>query len=701
MGKIVAKKRPEAKQMDNREIVKKSICNMCFMRCGIDAYLRNGKIYKITEMERHPVSPLCRKAAGLLDWVYSAKRIMHPMRKIDGKWKEISWNEAIGFVSGKLFDIKEKFGARSAAVFSGIAFAAIYDVRAVISRWGQLYGTPNLTTGATYCHHAHVIGWDLTFNYEGPTELRNDFVNAKCIINWGRNPQASRHIMALDMEEGKRRGAKLIVIDPRVTETAEKADIHVQIRPGTDCALALGMLNVIIAEELYDKDFVDKWSVGFEQMADHVKKYTPEKVAEITWVPSDVIRQIARTYATTKPASITHYISVDHSLNGVQTTRAIAILIAITGNLDVVGGDRICPLLKTADLSIKGLPRGSKEKSIGEEYPLFTKFTGHPTGVGISDAILTGKPYPIKALIVDAGNPALTWPNSNKVHQALSKLDLLVVLDLFMTETAKMADVFLPVCTNLENKFLAIYSTGVQMPYICRAEPTIAPIGESLPDWKIWTELGREMFGKEYFPWEDADEIYEAYLRNTGITIDQLKEHPEGMLYSEWEEKPYIKRGFKTPSGKVEIYSKFLEENGYDPLPTYHEASETPISAPSLVKDYPFIAMTGPRIGVYTHSQFRNVPTLRNQVPEPVMEINTETAKESGISDGDLVKVESPRGAIEMRAKTTGDIHPRVLSIPHGWSGQANANFLTNDIIRDPISGYPPFRSVLCRVTKL
>ena len=687
--------------MNNQEIIKKSVCNMCSIRCGINAHLRNGRIFKITPMERHPVSPLCKKAAGLIEWVYSPKRITRPMRKINGEFREVSWNEALEFISSKLFDIKEKYGARSVAVFSGIAFAGLYDVRAVAGRWGQLFGTPNLTTGATYCHHAHVIGLNLTLNYEGPTELRSDFINSSCIINWGRNPEASTHIFAKGIEEGKSRGAKLIVIDPRKTKTAEKADIHVQIRPGTDCALALGMLNVIITEELYDKDFVNKWTIGFDRLVDHIKEYTPAKVSEITWVPQKTIKDIAIMYATTKPATITHYISLDHATNGVQTSRAIGILIAITGNIDIRGGNQMCPLLKTSNLTLEGVAHRSEEESIGEEYPLFTKFVGRPTGVRIPDIILTEKPYPIKSLIVDAGNPALTWPNSNKVHQALSELDLLVVIDLFMTDTAKMADVLLPASTNLENKFLAIYTTTLQIPYIIRTEPVIECIGESLPDWKIWSKLGRQMFGEKHFPWEDADEIYETYLKNTEITIDQLRQHPEGIFYSEWKDRPYLEEGFKTPSGKVEIFSKLLEGYGQDPLPTYHEAAEGLINTPSLAKDPPLIAITGPRIEVYTHSQFRDVPILRQRVPDPVMEINTKTAEELEISDGNMVEVESHRGKMKMQAKVTNDIHPRVISIPHGWNGEANANFLTDDMARDPISGYPAFRSIPCRVKKV
>jgi anaerobic selenocysteine-containing dehydrogenase len=687
--------------MEKKELIKKAICNMCFMRCGINVHIKNGRISNVAPMPEHPHVHLCPKANSLIEWVYSSERITRPLRKIGGQWQEVSWEEALRFVSDKLFAIKEDYGAKSVAIFSGIVFAGLHDVRAVIRRWSQLYGTPNLTTGGTYCHQAHVIGWDLTFNYEGPTELRNDVVNANCIVNWGRNPDASRHILALQIAQAKRRGAKLIVIDPRRTETAKIADIHAQIRPGTDCALALGMLNVIIAEELYEKDFVARWTIGFERLVEHIKEYTPEKVADITWVPPDTVRQIARMYATNKPASVTHYISVDHSISGVQTTRAIAILIAITGNLDVTGGDRICPLLKFADLRLKDFADISCQESLGDEYPLFTRFYGYPTGAKIPEAILTEKPYPVKGLIVDGANPALTWPNSNKVRQALSKLDLLVVMDLFMTETAKMADVFLPVSTNLESKLLAVYSTGVQLPYIFRTEPVIEPIGQSLPDWKIWLKLGRMMFGAEHFPWDDADNIYEAYLNGTGISLNQLKQHPEGIFYSEWTDRPYLKSGFNTPSGKVEIYSDLLKEHGYDPLPTYYEPPEGPISTPSLATSFPLIAMTGPRVREYTHSQFRNLASLHQRVPEPVVEINTQRAKTLKIRDGDAVQVESPRGTIKLRARITDDIHPQVICIPHGWGGDANANWLTDDTARDPVSGYPPFRSVLCRVTKV
>jgi anaerobic selenocysteine-containing dehydrogenase len=686
--------------LKENEVIKKTVCNMCNVRCGLDVHVQDGRITKIESMPEHPLKPLCVKADGIIEWVYSPQRVTQPMKKIDGKWRAVSWDEALEFFSEKLFSIKEEYAAKSVVVFSGITFSGLHDLRALIRRWCDIYGTPNLTTGGSYCHRAHVIAHGLTLDYGSP-ELMPDFPNSRCIMNWGRNPKESMHIAGMRIDEAKKRRAKLIVIDPRRTETAKKADIHAQIRPDTDCALALGMLNVIITEQLYDKDFVDKWTVGFERLVDHIKEYTPEKVAEITWVPSDTIKEIARTYATTKPAAIFQYISVDHSINGVQTSRAIATLVSITGNLEVSGGNRICPAPKFAKLNVEGLTRPSEEDSISAKYPIYDRFVGYPSSTTVTDAIITGNPYPVKALIVQGGNPAITWPNSKKVNEALSNLDLLVVIDMFMTDTAERADLFLPISTFLERKILVDYHVAAQIPRILRTEPVIEPLGEAKEDWRIWSELGIKMFGNQYFPWEDADDIYEAYVKTSGITIDELKQKPVGIEYAKLEEKAYLSKGFNTPSGKVEIYSKLLEDYGYDPLPTYHEPSEGPITTPKLAREYPLIAMTGPRKAMFTHSQFRNIPALREKMPEPLIEINAETATELKIKDGDMVRVESVRGEIQIRAKTTGDIHPRVVSIPHGWSGESNANMLTDDMARDPISGYPPFRSVLCRVNKL
>jgi anaerobic selenocysteine-containing dehydrogenase len=293
----------------------------------------------------------------------------------------------------------------------------------------------------------------------------------------------------------------------------------------------------------------------------------------------------------------------------------------------------------------------------------------------------------------------LTWPNTNKVIKAFEKLDLIVVIDTFMTDTAKRADIVLPGSTFLERQDLRTYpSRGMTL--ILRTERAVEPVGNSMEDWKIWAELGKRLGYGEYFPWKDSDELFEYLLKPTNISIDRLKQNPGGVYYLERRFQKYLKEGFNTPSKKVELYSEAMNTFGYDPLPTFHEPAESPVSRPDLIEKYPLVLITGARTIAYQHTQYRNLPSLRRLVPEPLIEINPKTAASLGIADGDAVKVESLRGGIQLRAKLTEGIHPEVVSLQHGWS-EANVNYLTDDQARDPISAYPGFRSEMCRVTKL
>ena len=678
--------------MSEDKIVK-TICDLCPTTCGLDVYIKAGNIVKTTEMKEHPFRRICIKARGLVDWVYAKERVTSPMRRINGEWKGISWDEALGIVSEKLSQIREEYGAKALVVHLGYPFIGSHISR-LASRFCSVYGTPNYTTGDSLCFMARAMGHGLVWNHAGLSLVPN-FRATKCMIIWGSNPPQSNVVMAAAITSARKGGAKLIVIDPRATALAKRADMHAQIRPGTDCALALGLLNVIIAEGLYDKRFVQDWTVGFDQLVEHVKAYPPHRVEDITWVPGEMIEEIARTYAQSKPATIAQGVSLDHCTNGVQTSRAIAILIAIMGNIDVPGGNIYNPPLTQTGLRIKG--RVSVEDAIGAEYPLFAKFTRETQAMPVPDAIISGKPYPIKALIVQGSNPILAWPNTNKVREAFSKLELLVVLDPVMNETAKLAHIFLPAATFLEGKILKDYGAAA-MPMIFRGERAIAPLGDSLPDWRIWCELGKRMGYGKYFPWQEEDELFEYLLQPTGITLDQLKGRPGGFFYRPRERQKYLKEGFNTPSGKVEIYSKVMEELGYPPLPTFEEPAESLLSQPRLAQRYPSILITGARVNAFTHSQHRNIAMLRRRSPEPFVEINKQMAKALEILSGDMVILETLRGSIELKAKVTDDIQPRVVSIPHGWA-QANANILTGDD-RDPVSGYPGFRSVLCRVAK-
>ncbi len=353
-------------------------------------------------------------------------------------------------------------------------------------------------------------------------------------------------------------------------------------------------------------------------------------------------------------------------------------------------------MLKQTSPRLEG--RVAEEDGVAPEYPLFYRMGHGQTAAVLTDTILTQRPYPIKALMIQGCNPILTWPNTNKVKKAFEKLELLVVIDLFMTDTAKVADIVLPGTTFLERKDLRDYS-NLGLPLIMMSDKVIEPLGNCMEDWKIWSELAKRMGYAEYFPWEDVEQLFEYFLGRTNITTDQLRQNPGGVFHAEREFEKYLRQGFDTPSGKVEIYSETMEKLGYDALPTFHEPLESPVSKPDLARRYPLILTTGARVQAFTHSQYRNVPILREYVPEPLVEINTETAVGLGIADGDTVTIESARGSIKLKAKVTEDIFPKVVSVLHGWS-EANGNMLTDDEGHDPVSAYPGFRSVLCRVIK-
>jgi anaerobic selenocysteine-containing dehydrogenase len=674
-------------QSDSRTA--KTVCRLCQSSCGIDAHLEDGKLVRVSAMKEHPVHRLCVKASAIPDWIYSPRRTVHPLKKVNGKWHQTSWDDALGIIAAKLGELKAEYGAKSLVVHLGEPLVGTAVPRLAV-RFCSLFGTPNYTSGASLCFIAKAIGHGLCIARR-IFPLAPSYPKTKCVVVWGRNPGQSKIGEEFDVLAAQKRGAKLIVVDPRATSLAKKADLHIRIRPGTDCALALALTNVIIAEGWYDKEFVEKWTLGFNKLQKHVGSYSPEAVAGITRVPAAKIRQFAKIYATTRPAIITQGVSLDHCINGVQNSRAIAVLIAITGNIDVAGGNTYDFPLPQTSLRVKG--RVNIEEVIGADYPIFNKFVGETTAMPVPDAILTGKPYPVKALIVQGCNPVLTWPDSHKVVRALEKLDLLVVSDLFFTETAEMADIFLPAAAFLEGKLIMDYATK-GIPLLIMGQKAIEPPGEAKEDWQLWVELGRKMGYADYFPWRDSDELFSYLLQPSGITLEQLKQKPGGVFYGDYDHRrKYEERGFDTPSGKLEIFSPTLASYGYDPLPTF-----TPIEEPS--PDYPFTLISGTRTIAYTHSQYRDIKRLKKLVPEPLVEINTVDASKLGITDGEILVVESARGSITLKARVTSDIPPTVISLQHGWR-EANANLLTDNQPHDPISGYPAFKTTLCRVRKI
>jgi len=678
----------------------KTDCILCVWGCGINAYVEGGKLVKVEGMAEHPLNQgvLCPRGKALVDYVYSPDRLKYPMKRENGVWKHISWDEALDIIATKLQQVKDKYGARALAIFCGSIGVENYELAAFARRFRGAYGTPNFLSVESNCYRSRILARQLTFG----TYLIEEPEKARCVILWGHDPDNSRPPLARQIYQALDNGLKLIVIDPKRTPLAKRG-MHIPIRPGTDCALALGMLNVIISEDLYDKEFVDKYTIGFDKLAEHVKQYPPEKVERITWVPAADIERIARIFATAESASIVQGVcALDQQINGLQNNRVLSILQTVTGNIDKPGGWVAVPFPRLGSLHIK-----VEEAPIGAaEHPLFYRLWGRTSPYGqvmyFADAVLTEKPYPIKALIVTGGNPALTLPDSSKIEQALEKLDFLVVIDLFMTETAKMADIVLPACSFMERSGVGyVYGVTSGMPYILLRKKVIEPLWECWPDWRFWCELGRRMGYGAYFPWQTDEEVVEHWLKPTGLTIEQLSEqNPEGVFFATKKYDMAQKGEFRTPSKKIEIYSPTLAEHGYDPLPAHIEPSQSPISRPDLVKEYPLILTTGARTLEYTHTQMRNVPRLRKSAPEPKAEIHPDTAIKYGITDGNTIAVETRKGNIKIKVRTTEDLAPGVISIPHGWA-QANANLLTELEPRDPVTGYTELKALLCRIRKV
>jgi len=563
----------------------------------------------------------------------------------------------------------------------------------------NLLGSPNIIGNGSICHAAREFAHIMTYG-----EMSSpDYKNSKYIIVWGRNDHNSKPRLFENILYAKEQGAKLIVIDPVKTELAQIADSWLQIKPGGDGLFAMAMMNIIIKEKLHDQKFVDKWTLGFDRLSQRIDAYSPKIISKIINIDSDVIRTIARLYATTKPACIGEGNGLDMNLEVFQTTRAICILRALTGNIDKKGGDKI-PLpipFRNIELS-ELLPKDVKP--ITYEYPLFDHFRptrGNPALGPVTDAIINKKPYPIKVLIIQGTNPVVTVANTKRFLKALDSLDLIIVIDLFMTQTAKYADIVLPTTTSFETtriNFPALYSNQVVL-----QDKIINSLGNSWPDWKITFELAHRMNFEKEFPWKNVEQAIDYQLEPTGITVKQLRSKPKGIDFQHKKSYlKYLKDGFHTPSKKVEILSEKLQRYGFSGLPSFKLSIEN-YSYYKLKEEYPLLAISGARPNYFVHSQFRNIESLLKCEPEPLVDIHSLDAKERKIENSDLIKIFTPNGSIEMKANVSNIISPGIIRIPWGW-GESNltynANNLTDDSEKSPITSTTSNRSFMCNISK-
>jgi anaerobic selenocysteine-containing dehydrogenase len=695
----------------------KTICGLCATNdCGMDVYVEGGKIQKIGGMLENPQNKgtLCPKGLAAAQLVTSPERLKFPLKRGgnrgEGKWKKITWDEALDIIANKFTEVKEKHGPQAVGAVraSGAGWTSNWDF---LQRFMYAFGSPNLATNCHVCYGPRASSYVYTLG--GIPEP--DFENTNCMLFWAFNPAetylpnyGSRFI------DAKERGAKLIVIDPRFSRTAAKADIHVPLRPGTDGALALGMANVIINEGLHDEEFIEKWTHGFEEFANFVGAYTPERVAGITDVPEKVIRNVAAVYATIKPALLRDGNGIDQSTNAVQTARAIQMLPILTGNIAVPGGQVLIPNLPWPDIALKKKFFEELEQKSVSKHPMFHRIWSitHPD---LFDAISTGIPYEIKALLINGSAPLITDSQPQKISEAFAKVDFLVTCDLFMTASAQIADIVLPIQSFLECTRLRYsrYRARADCQHIALQNKAVDPVGESKSDEDFFLSLAGRVGLEEYFPWKNIeDEIAEA-IKPLGVTIEDLRKNPGGVVKTFPPEDlyrghtKYDKQGFNTPTKKAEISSTIFKKFGYDPLPLYDEPMESPISRPDLVRQFPLVCNTGIKTVLYTHTQFRTLLLLKQIMPTPWIAIHPLKAEELGIHDGDTVLIQSSHGQINLKAQITEEVaDPATVFMPYGWGQPYTgdypiANTITPDSPKCPISTATPNHSFLCKIQKI
>ena len=706
----------------------RTVCQACHTECGVIVHVVDGKVTRIVGDPNHPMNRgfTCVKGRSEPERLYHPDRIKYPLRRAgergSGKWERISWDAALDDIAEKLTEVKEKHGSEAIATIHGTGPRASLTS----SLLPFALGSPNrISVDLHICYAPSLLAENATVGASIMMEEGPDYLSSNCVVVWGGNPLVSHPPRGREILEARlKRKAKLIVIDPYKTHLAEKADLWLQIRPGTDVALALGMLNVIIGERLYDKEFVERCCYGFDRLEERVKEYTLKRVAEITWIQGNKIKEAARMYATTKPASLHHRVAIEQNVNSTQTDRALAILVAITGNIDVQGGNllptHIPGYIPTIALSNAGpWLRLSKEiewKRIGAKdfllisgpdarLPFVTSYLAFK-------AIDTGEPYPLRALYCAGGNPVINVQDSKWVWNTLKKLDLYVVADFFMTPSAELADYVLPATTWLEREEPCDIP---YMNYIAARQRAVEPLHEAWDDLKIVLELIKRIpwADRKLVPWNNVTECYEWLFRGTHFTFEELKKMGyviEPVKYTKYEQKK-----FETPSGKVELFSSIFEKYGYDPLPSYVEPPESPVSTPELMKEYPFILISGSRYLEFFHSEGRQIPTLRKKSPDPEITIHIDAAKQIDVKHGDWVWVETPKvkgERVRFKAKVTDKINPKVVHAPHGWwfpemPGPEHGCFASNiNVVLkatppwEDICGSVPTRGTICRVSK-
>jgi anaerobic selenocysteine-containing dehydrogenase len=668
-----------------------SSCYMCSDNCPITVVSNGDQILSIDH-------PKCVRSEGMLEQRESPNRLISALirGKHTDEWNTVPLADALDSSAQHLLDIRERHGPEAVAFAIGFS----KEVRPYLSRLARLFGTPHYITESSCCFAAGFVAATITLGKEyeyflGPSRRRCP--ESRCRLVWSTNPAESMlpyddHHLYEDVAV-----VPTIVVDPRRTRLAELATIHLQTRPGTDGALALGIANVIIEHGLHDEAFLQKHAHGFDEYREYVSRFTPDVTSEITGVPVDTLIGAARLYSNSRPAQLTiSPSSTTHHSNGMQAHRAILLLPALCGNLDVEGGNR--PWRKRLqqksvnladEISLPHLkPMGA------DEHPLFVKYFGEAQGMRLADSIEAGK---VKA-VFSIGLNVMMWPNSKRLARALRSLEFFSISDFFPSPAVDAATVFFPAATHLERQSLVVNPNG-RIQYRPVAVP---PRGEAIGDTELVFEIAKRIGLGEQFWNGDIHASFDERLDGTGLHFADLRADATPIIEDPdfGEERSYESLGFGTPTGKVEFFSTELESVGLNGLPEYVEPFWSPVSTPEIACDYPLVLTTGGRSRNFMHSQGRALKTLLEREPFPRIQIHPDDAGVRAISDADWVEISSPLGTVTMKAWVTDMLMPGVVHAVHSRVGH-DINELIPDEGLDPISGFPPLKSSLCQVQRL
>jgi anaerobic selenocysteine-containing dehydrogenase len=713
---------------------KYGVCGICFHSPGCGAIVHFDEQGKIDRLEPDPDAPagtvLCPIAGSVKEIVYSESRLKHPLKRVGPKgtleFEEISWDEAFDIIVENLNQLKKAHGPETVGFYTGTgsyerSFKDIYQLKGseiyLSSSILFPFGSPNTFGVGAPCYTSlGVLAPKLTMGCLH-IDMFSDIDNSDLILVWGTDPStATPPEMFQRLKRASEEGAEIIVIDPRKTRAAElEGSEWIPIRPGSDGALALGLSHILIRDELYDEAFVEDWTLGFDEFREYVKDFTPEYVSTITGIHEDRIELLAESIEDAEGASYIMYTGLEYTKSGVQNIRAVMVLWALAGQLDVEGGrcflnrDSIFPLATNRQLETPGF-----DKSIGAgKFPVYSLYCGgEPHATLLPKSIIEGDPYKIRGMFVLGASLITCWPNPDLWKNALGELEFLVTINLQLTADAAYADIVLPATTAFEQESYCYYGGSLRL-----REKMIEPIGEARPNYDILAELAERLGYGHLFP-RNRKAFLEYIISDSDFTLDDLmnahkhilKKPVAGMTPRKWETgllRRDGKPGFETPSGKFEIKSTILEKYGYDGLPKYKESDETPLSNPKLFKRFPLILGTGP-FKPDMKSCLRGVPSFMKNLPFPTVQINSADAENRQIKTGDRVVIKTARGSVTMQAFVTDRIMKGFVYAPVGGGGplgteawqQANVNILTDSEQFDEISGFPTYKTLLCQIKK-